>query len=153
MRKLRDYDLCAALPFERALASRKILRAADLQGERLLGYTRSGYPEYHKQVEELLGYSEGNDSPVEDQHDSATALMAAVESGRGVALVASCFTKLVGTRLHVRPILPRTRAATLSILWKATKGKPPSGPASNLLEFIGDTAKRHKCSLVNRSEG
>ena len=144
MEKLRDYDLCVTLPPGHALASRKTLRPADLKGERLLGYTRTGYPEYHEQVAELLASSKGKDSPVEEEHDSATALMAAVESGRGVALVASCFAKLAGTRLPVRPITPRTHAATLSALWKGTKGKAPSGPASHFLQVISDVSKRVK---------
>ncbi|NBV86314.1 MAG: LysR family transcriptional regulator [Verrucomicrobia bacterium] len=144
MVKLRDYDLCVSLPPGHSLASRKALKSADLRGERLLGYTRSGYPEYHQQVAELLGSAKGKDSPVDEEHDSATALMAAVESGRGVALVASCFAKLAGTRLLVRPIVPRTRAATLSALWKGTKGKAPSGPASHFLQAISDLAMQQK---------
>lgn len=144
MEKLRDYDLCVTMPPGHALAARKSLKPRDLQGERLLGYTRSGYPEYHEQVAELLGYSKGKDSPVEEEHDSATALMAAVESGRGVALVASCFTKLAGTRLPVRPMTPRTHAATLSALWKGAKGKSPPGPAGHFLQVISDVAQRQK---------
>jgi DNA-binding transcriptional LysR family regulator len=142
--KLRDYDLWVSLPSFHALASRKALRPGDLKGERLLGYTRSVYPEYHHQVSGLLGFVKRKESRVDEEYDSATALMAAVEAGRGVALVASCFAKLAGTRLLVRPISPRTRAATLSALWKGPKGKTPVGPTSHFLQVISELARRQK---------
>jgi len=141
MEKLRDYDLCVALPPGHHLASRRRLKPADLQGEMLLGYTRSGYPEYHEQVAKLLGCAKGKDSPVAEEHESASALMAAVESGRGVALVVSCFTKLAGVRLPVRPIAPKIHAVTLSAVWKRTK-KSIQGPAGHFLHVIGEVAEQ-----------
>ena len=41
-----------------------------------------------------------------EEHDSATSLIAAVEAGRGVALVSQRLDCLAGPRLKIRPIHP-----------------------------------------------
>ncbi len=41
-----------------------------------------------------------------EEHDSVTSLIAAVESGRGVALVAGCMACMVGPRLKILSLTP-----------------------------------------------
>jgi len=41
-----------------------------------------------------------------EEHDSGTSLIAAVESGRGVAVVASTFSTVAGPRLKLRELQP-----------------------------------------------
>jgi DNA-binding transcriptional LysR family regulator len=67
----------------------------------LIAYSRACYPEYHDQLVALLGKPQ-----IAEEHDSATSLIAAVEAGRGVAIVPQCFACLAGPRLKVRPLTP-----------------------------------------------
>jgi DNA-binding transcriptional LysR family regulator len=136
--KLRDYDLCVALPLRHRLNSHKVIGLEELKGERLIGYSRSGYPEYHDYLAKELGCPNKKNSPILEEHESVTSLMAAVESGRGVALVAACLSKLAGSRIKLRPIQPRSMAISLGIVWK---GKIPSRNAAPFLEVIQSVAE------------
>ncbi len=133
--RLRDYTLSAALPLHHRLASRKAVQFEDLREEILLGYSRSGYPEYHESLIEYLGCpkTRPGQTPIQEEHESVTSLMAAVESGRGVALVASCLGKLAGSRIKIRPIIPSKMLITLGAIWK---GDLSEGAAAHFLEII-----------------
>jgi len=133
--RLRDYTLSVALPLHHRLASRKSVQLEELKEEVLLGYSRSGYPEYHEFLMQKLGCpkSRPGQTPIQEEHESVTSLMAAVESGRGVALVASCLGKLAGPRIKVRPILPSGMLVSLGVVWK---GELVEGAASHFLEII-----------------
>ena len=139
--KLRDYELSVALPPNHPLASRKTLRFQDLKGELLIGYSRSGYPEYHEDLIKRLGgggKKASRSSPINEEHESVTALMAAVESGRGVGLVASCVACLAGPRLVVRPLRPRTVAISAGVVWRKNS---PDFVTARFLETLRNTVK------------
>lgn len=79
-----------------------------LAEERLIGYSRRDYPEYHQWVDEMFA-PHGLHPQIAEEHDGATSLIAAVETGRGVALVPESFACFIGTRLKLRlthPALP-----------------------------------------------
>jgi DNA-binding transcriptional LysR family regulator len=99
--ELRRYPLCVALATSHPLARRRQVSLPAVAGERLIAYSRTGYPEYHEQLAALLGKPQ-----IAEEHDSATSLIAAVEAGRGVAIVPQCFACLAGPRLKVRPLAP-----------------------------------------------
>ena len=52
---------------------------------------------------------------IAEEHDSATSLIAAIEAGRGIALVASVLSSLAGSRLMLREIQP----AQCRSLWES----------------------------------
>jgi DNA-binding transcriptional LysR family regulator len=129
-----------ALPPKHRLASRKAVRLEDLKEEFLIGYSRSGYPEYHEYLTKKLGCRGKNpasSSPIQEEHESVTSLMAAVESGRGVALVASCLGRLAGSRIKLRPVHPLGIAISLGIVWK---GKLSEGADSHFLEIMSSVS-------------
>ena len=103
--ELARYPVCVA-----AHASHRVARARktgldDLVNERLIVYTRKDYPEYHDWLTSL--FVPLKKSPhIAEEYDSATSLIAAVEAGRGVALVPRAFECFSGPRLKVRPISP-----------------------------------------------
>jgi len=102
--ELARYPVCVA-----AHASHRVARARktgldDLVNERLIVYTRKDYPEYHDWLATLFAPKRA--PHIAEEYDSATSLIAAVEAGRGVALVPKAFECLSGPRLKVRPISP-----------------------------------------------
>lgn len=87
------------------LAKKKAVSLAMLNQERLIAYTREDYPEYHDWLAELFEPQSVRPLAVEE-YDSVTGLIAAVEAGRGVAIVSSSLAELSGPRLKLLPLSP-----------------------------------------------
>jgi DNA-binding transcriptional LysR family regulator len=99
--ELRRYPLCVAMATSHPLARRRQVGLPAVAEERLIAYSRAGYPEYHDDLAALIGKPQ-----IAEEHDSATSLIAAVEAGRGVAIVPQSFACLAGPRLKVRLLTP-----------------------------------------------
>jgi LysR family transcriptional regulator, benzoate and cis,cis-muconate-responsive activator of ben and cat genes len=120
--ELARYAVCiAAHPSHRLARARKI-GVADLINERLIAYARDGYPEYHDWLTAL--FAPFRQVPqIAEEYDSSTSLIAAVEAGRGIAVVQQGFECLAGLRLKVRPLTP---APPPFVVGLARRKKPPS---------------------------
>ena len=104
--KLRSYPVCVALGATHRLARARRIKLAELKDERLVVYSREEYPEYHEWLNGLFGCAIQRLIEKGEEHDSGTSLIAAVESGRGVAIVASVFSSVAGPRLKLRQLQP-----------------------------------------------
>jgi DNA-binding transcriptional LysR family regulator len=102
---LRHHAVCVALPLAHALTVSQTVGLEQILDERLIGFTRADYPEHHAWIATLFA-AFPSPPTVAEEHDSVTSLIAAVEAGKGIALVAEGFERLSGTRLTVQPILP-----------------------------------------------
>jgi DNA-binding transcriptional LysR family regulator len=102
--ELVRYPVCVAAHASHRVARTRKTGLDDLVNERLIVYTRKDYPEYHDWLATLFAPKKA--PHIAEEHDSATSLIAAVEAGRGVALVPRAFECLSGPRLKVRPISP-----------------------------------------------
>ncbi len=102
---LASYPLCVALPPGHVLAKAKSIRLEKVAGEAFVGYSRADYPEYHRNFEALFE-KVGKRPEIVEENDSVSSLMAAVEAGRGLALVPSCLECMAGPRLKIVPITP-----------------------------------------------
>jgi DNA-binding transcriptional LysR family regulator len=87
------------------LARSRSISLEKVAKERLIGYSQKDYPEYHDEVAALF-QTVGSKPQIVQEHDGVTSLIAAVESGRGVALVPSCIACMVGPRLKLIPLVP-----------------------------------------------
>lgn len=133
---LLDHDYLIALPKDHPLAKRRSLQIADIRNLPLLGYSRSGYPEYSRDILTLLdGKAAGKKqaSPFAEEYDSGSSLIAAVQSGRGIALVSEGLSQIAGKGITLIPLRPRKTAVTLSAVWS---GKKPSALAALFLEGL-----------------
>lgn len=55
------------------------------------------------------------------EYDSSTSLIAALESGSGIAVVQENFSELAGTRLVIRPLQhPKSAYVSFGISWRNT---------------------------------
>ncbi len=118
---LRTYPVCVAASPAHSLARARSVTLARLRSERLIGYTEKDYPEYHEWLNALF---EGVTPPVSEEHDSVTSLIAAVESGRGVALVSQSLACLAGPRLKLRPLRPSPPPMRVGIAFLAKHPSP-----------------------------
>lgn len=103
--KLANYSICCAVPSTHPLAKKRAVSLALLNQERLIAYTREDYPEYHDWLADLFEPQRVKPLGVEE-YDSVTGLIAAVEAGRGVAIVSSSLVCLAGPRLKLLPLSP-----------------------------------------------
>ena len=55
---------------------------------------------------------------IAEEHDSATSLIAAVEAGRGVAIVPQRMDSLAGSRLKIRPLTPAPPPCVVGIAYR-----------------------------------
>lgn len=105
--ELARYPMCVAVAPAHRLARQRSLTLAKVAAEPLIAYTRGAYPEYHDGLHRLFR-SAGRTPAIAEEHESVTSLIAAVEAGRGIALVPSVLGCLSGPRLKIVPLAPGT---------------------------------------------
>lgn len=125
-KRLARYSICVAIAPKHPLAKLKHVTLAQLVDETLIGYTRADYPDYYENLEKLFARL-GRPPRVAEAHDGITSLIAAVESGRGSALVPGSFPCMAGPRLKVIPLKPAVESIRVGVAWKKNS-------ASNLVK-------------------
>jgi DNA-binding transcriptional LysR family regulator len=103
--ELARYPMCVAVAPGHRLARSRSVSLAKVAAEPLIAYSRADYPEYHTGLAEIFA-AVGRLPKIAEEHDSVTSLIAAVEAGRGIALVPSCLACLAGPRLKILPLAP-----------------------------------------------
>jgi DNA-binding transcriptional LysR family regulator len=101
--ELWRYAVCLAANPSHPWVDRHRPSLKDLVEERLIGYRREEYPEYHEWMTALFRTVDAAPR-IGEEHDSATSLIASVEAGRGVAIVPESLACLAGLRLTVQPL-------------------------------------------------
>jgi DNA-binding transcriptional LysR family regulator len=115
-RELARYAGCAALAPKHPLAKLKTVSMEQLSREPLIAYSRKEYPEYHDMLEKLFA---GTHVPhIAEEHDGITSIIAAVESGRGFALVPKCVEYMAGSRVKLLPVQPAPEPISVGATWK-----------------------------------
>jgi DNA-binding transcriptional LysR family regulator len=122
--ELARYAMRVAVAPAHALAASKSISVEQLARGPLIAYSRKDYPEYHVMLEKLLAPS-GRKPRIAGEHDSVTSLIAAVESGHGLALVPECLACMAGPRLKLIPLKPALPLIVVGAVWR-------NGPGSRL---------------------
>jgi LysR family transcriptional regulator, benzoate and cis,cis-muconate-responsive activator of ben and cat genes len=115
--ELARYAICIAVAPKHPLAKSKSISLEQISREPLVGYSRKDYPEYHEMLEKLFA-SVGRKPRIVGEHDGVSSIVAAVEAGRGLALVPSCVACMVGPRLKLLPIKPALSAVPVVAIWR-----------------------------------
>lgn len=102
---MREYPVQLAMAPNHPLTKKKEVTLQQAGAEKLIAFARADYPEYHTMLAELFEPL-GIKPNVVEEHDSAPGLVAAIEIGRGVAIVPSVMSFLTGARLKYRPLNP-----------------------------------------------
>jgi DNA-binding transcriptional LysR family regulator len=114
-----------------------MLPIAQFARERLVAYSREDYPEYLGLLKALFRRHGFEPDPAEEC-DSATSLIAAVEAGRGIALVPSSLRCLAGPRLKLLPVTP----APPPVILGALSRRPPSALVSGFIAVAKKAAAK-----------
>lgn len=117
--ELARYPICVALPPKHPLAESKMVNIGQLTNESLIAYSRPDYPEYHDLLEKLFGKRKPH---IAEEHDSVTSIIAAVESGRGMALLPQCVQSMAGPRVSLVQLDPAPDTIPVGAAWKDSVG-------------------------------
>ncbi len=113
---LRNHAVCLAMHSSHPLAKTVKIGLRQIAAERLIVYSKEDYPEYHAWLGRLFK-NEKSKPTLYEEHDSCTSLIAAVEAGRGVALVQEGFECLSGPRLKIFPLKPAPPPFVVGAAW------------------------------------
>jgi DNA-binding transcriptional LysR family regulator len=115
--ELRRYAVCVAAHPSHPLARARKVSLEQVASERLVTYCLADYPEYHAWLADLFATVKRSPQ-IAEEHEGATSLIAAVEAGRGVALVQDGFECLAGPRLRVRLLSPAPPPFAFGVAWR-----------------------------------
>ncbi len=115
--ELARYAMRVAVAPKHPLAKAKAISLEQIAREPLIAYSRKDYPEYHTMLEKLFA-PVGLKPRIAGEHDSVTSLIAAVESGRGFALVPECLACMVGARLKLIPLRDGPPPMPVGAIWR-----------------------------------
>jgi LysR family transcriptional regulator, benzoate and cis,cis-muconate-responsive activator of ben and cat genes len=115
--ELARYEMCVAVAPKHPLAKLKSISLEQISREPLIAYSRKDYPEYHEMLEKLFA-PVGRRPDIAGEHDGVTSIVAAVEAGRGFALVPSCVACMAGPRLKLLPLRPAQPPIPVGAIWR-----------------------------------
>ena len=114
--ELQRQVVCVAMHPAHALARARKAGLEQIAKERLITFTLADYPEHYAWIVGL--FAPLNRLPqIAEEHDSVTSLIAAVESGRGVAVITQSLKCLAGPRLKIRPLQPAPPPLAIGIAY------------------------------------
>jgi DNA-binding transcriptional LysR family regulator len=135
---LRTYPICVTMAPTHPFARLKSIPLEKLAHEPIVGFSRKDYPEYYPFIERLF-LPLGVKPRIAVECDSASSLITAVETGRGVALSILAFKIVTGKRLVFRPISGVEDEMPVGIA-RATNGDvTPAG--ENFCKFLRKISK------------
>ncbi len=125
--EIARYAICAAVaPGHRLIGEmgkKKAVPLSRMAQEPFVAYTRKEYPDYHDLFD--CSFASLPRKPrIAEEHDGVTSLLAAVESGRGLALLPECVADMVGSRLVLLPLSPAPMPASVGVAWRREEAVP-----------------------------
>jgi LysR family transcriptional regulator, benzoate and cis,cis-muconate-responsive activator of ben and cat genes len=132
--ELQRHQVCVAMPPTHPLVRARKVGLKDIAKEYLVAFSLADYPEYREWIAGLFG-TLNRPLRIVEEHDTITSLIAAVESGRGVTVIAQPLNGLGSSRLQIRPLQPAPPPLGVGIAYR----KKFRSAATN--SFI-DAAKR-----------
>jgi DNA-binding transcriptional LysR family regulator len=116
--KIIAHEVLCGVGRAHPLARKRSVRLKDLAAEPFVVYAEEDYPEYVAWVRKVCRAA-GFRPNIVGEYDGATGLITAVESGRGIALVASTLGCLSGPRLTFVPLHPRISPLAMGAVYPA----------------------------------
>jgi len=123
---LRTYPFYVMMPAAHRLARLKIIPLEKIAAEPLLALGRKNYPGYYEVLDRVFSPL-GVKPPVAVECDTASSLLTAIESGRGIALSTSLFKQMTGKRLVYRPLTGTNEVLAVGIARAKNGDITPAG--------------------------
>jgi LysR family transcriptional regulator, benzoate and cis,cis-muconate-responsive activator of ben and cat genes len=119
---LRTYSMRVAMHPRHRLARRKRVPLREIAKEPLVTFSRLEHPEHPIFLARVFA-SQSRKPDIAEECDTATSLIAAVEAGRGVAVVFETMSRIAGGRLVLRPITPALQRYPVDIAYREGAGE------------------------------
>ena len=116
-------------PAKSNFARADTVRPSTVASQELIVYRAKNFPEYHKWVAGILGVNVGNLILAQECED-VLGVIAAVESGRGVAIVGEFITAVAGNRVRFVPFAAKSHFLEVGFLYR------PNGLSQNIRRLI-----------------
>jgi len=129
---------------ESPFASTETVRPSSVTRQELIVYRAKDFPEYHKWIAGILGVSIGT-LVTTQECDDVLGVIAAVESGRGVAIVGEFITAVAGNRVRFIPFSSKAHFLEVGVLYR------PNGLSENTKKLIA-ACTACKTALPRHSE-
>ncbi len=123
-----------AVPPGHPLARSRTVTLAEAARHPLVAFSREDYPDYHESLATLFAHIPRKPR-ITREHDSVGSLIASVEAGEGVAIVAESMACVAGPRLKLKPITPTPHPFIIVAAW-------PKGDRSREAALFLDCVKR-----------
>jgi DNA-binding transcriptional LysR family regulator len=133
-------NICVAVPPAHPFAQLSSVTLAQIVRESLVVFSEKDYPEYHELLQALVAPSKTKLN-IAEEHDGSSSLIAAIESGAGLAIVAQSFSCLTGPRLRLIPIFPTPEPIVIGAVW-SKDGLTPT--AQKFYEAAKEAASKAK---------
>ncbi len=121
--ELRRLAVCVAVAPGHPLARAGNVALTDVARDRLISYDSALYPEYREWLGRVFSHAEVA-FRIAEEHEGSSGLIAAVEAGRGVALVQEGFEGFSGVRLVLRRLDPELEAFVVGVAGRADTASP-----------------------------
>jgi DNA-binding transcriptional LysR family regulator len=113
-------SMCLAVPPNHEYAQLASVSLSQAGRERLVIFNPADYPDYEDTLNSVFGNMKWKLN-VTQEHDSAASLIAAVESGAGLAVVPESFSCTSGPRLKLIPLTPPPPPLVIGAVWVTKK--------------------------------
>ena len=120
--ELQRYPVSIAVSPIHPFARKKQVSLAEVMNERIIGYSQFDYPEFQFWFARLP-WPNKKTPRIAEEHDSVTSLIAAVESGRGIAVAPDSLACLSGPRLKLVPLNPQPEPFSVIGAWRSNDAK------------------------------
>jgi DNA-binding transcriptional LysR family regulator len=114
--EIARYAMVVAVAPNHPLTKLKAVTLQQVAPEPLIGLNRKDYPEAHVETKRLFAAVRLKPNFAEE-HEGGTGIIAAVEAGRGIALVPSSLACIVGTRVKLIPLKPALPPILVGAVW------------------------------------
>jgi DNA-binding transcriptional LysR family regulator len=136
--ELARMGMCLAVAHHHPLSRRRTVTIAEIARHPLVVYSRADYPEYYEFLKALFASAKVK-LRITEEHDSVASLIAALESGNGVALVSETIACISGPRLKLIPITPAPEPIVIVAAWQENGLSPE---AEKFLQCARETVGR-----------
>jgi LysR family transcriptional regulator, benzoate and cis,cis-muconate-responsive activator of ben and cat genes len=111
------------------LAGVDTIRPSTVASQELIVYRAKDFPEYHRWIASILGVNAGT-LVTTQECDDVLGVIAAVEGGRGVAIVGEFITAVSGNRVRFVPFASKAHSLDVGFLYR------PNGLSENTKRLI-----------------
>jgi LysR family transcriptional regulator, benzoate and cis,cis-muconate-responsive activator of ben and cat genes len=134
LEEIGSYPPCVAMHLKHRLSRSRTVQLKDIAKEPFLAFSGQDHPEHHVFLAKIFG-AKSKIPPIVEEYATVNSMIAAVEAGRGVAVVFGTIALLAGRRLALRSITPDPGRFPIALVYRK------EGATAATLDFVEATRR------------